>query len=779
MMSLAAGVRPRRIRRSVVALAMLACAALGVSLAVAVLPQVTSNAASVPTIGCESDPVVFNTGYVQSTGAIGKDGAVEERWTAASGTGDRGVTWGNAPVPQGPLEPTYPASSVPFTNAYVGKANNAWLDSPFHKAQWVTAHYVSPASGGANQTSAWGDFYYKYTFVLDPKVDKSTFNLTMDWYADNTVRGVWVNSTLQYKATMNPYDSQGFLAGKQARTALAGFVPGATNTIVVQVGSTIDAEGFMAQVNATALCPSLTVAKAVSGARVDPADQFTVSAADSAGAPVLSATTSGSGTTASATTTVKPDTYTVSEKLAPGSVATQDQYNGVLVCANRTDSTKKVTTSGSYPSWRVVIPSGAAHDYLCTITNSAKTFTVIKTVDPPPPAIAHPGQKVTYSVVVKNTGTTPFSGVGTDVASFTDDLSRVLDDATYNGDASGGAVVNGSVLSWKGALAVGASVTITYSFVVNPLGAGDGTLVNTVTGGPSCASQCTASTSTSVQSYVVEKTASAGSAVPGGTIRYSVTVTNTSRLDYTEAAPATFTDDLTDVLKDATYNDDATGGATYSAPVLSWSGALAAQSSVTITYSVTVANPARGDRSIVNTVVSAPSGSNCFAGSTDARCTVTVAVQAGDVVWRKVDSSPGHNLLAGSAWTLTPVGGAGTPIEIDDCAVAPCTGSDRESLAGGFLLSGLVPGEYRLVETRAPIGFLLKTDPIAVTVTAGATTTLDPIVNDQVPVPILPLTGGVGADTFTLLGLGVLALTAALAVARPLAVLLRRRRRPV
>lgn len=777
MMSLAAGARRRRFRRRMTLLAMLACAALGVPLAVAVLPQLLSNAAAVPTVGCDSDPDVFNTGYVQRTGAIGRDGAVEERWTVAAGTGDRGVVWGNNPVPQGPLEPTYPASSVRFGNAYVGKANNAWLDSPFRKAQWVTAHYVSPASGGTNQISDWGDFYYKYTFTLDPKVEKSMFKLTMDWYADNTVRGVWVNSSLQYKATTSPYDREGFLPGKQAKTTLSGFVPGATNTIVVQIGSTGNAEGFMAQVNATALCSSLTLTKAVSGSRVNAADQFTVTAADSSGASVVSATTRGSGTTASATATVTSGTYTISEKLAPGSVATQDQYNGVLVCTNRTNPSSRVTTSGSYPRWKVVLPSGVVSDYLCTITNSSKTFSVTKTVNPAPPTVVHPGDKITYTVAVRNTGATAFSGVGADVASFTDDLSRVLDDATYNGDATRGAVVNGSVLTWKGALAVGATVRITYSFIVNPLGAGDGTLVNTVTGGPSCAVQCTASTSTSVQSYVVEKTASAASAVPGETIRYSVKVTNVGRLDYTTAAPATFTDDLTDVLNDATYNGDVTGGAKYRAPVLSWSGALAARASVTITYSVTVKNPARGDRSMVNTVVSAPSGSNCFAGSIDERCTVTVAVRAGEILWRKVDASPGQNLLAGSAWTLTPVGGAGTPMVVEDCAAAPCSGADVEPLAGGFLVSGLAPGTYRLVETRAPAGFLLKTDPIAVTVTAGATTTLNPIVNEQVPVPILPLTGGVGADTFTALGIGLLAVTGALATVRPIAVLLRRRRR--
>lgn len=773
MMSLAAGARARNRRRVITAGAVLVCAAVGVLPAFAAAPRNVSNAAAIPTVSCDTDPNIFNTGYSQSTRKIAADAAVEERWTAAGGTGDRGVTWGNKPTPAGPLAPSLPGG-ISYGNAYVGKVNNAWLTSPFNNAQWISAHYVSPSVGG-NQTSDWGDFYYKYSFQLDAKVNASTFSLTMDWYADNTVRGVWVNNTLKTQTTTNPYDGGGFAAGKQQTTVLDGFVSGATNTITVQVGSTYNAEGFMAQVRSTALCSSLTMAKSISGSRVNPSDQFTVSAKSSAGAAVVSATTAGTANSVSATTSVAPGTYTITEALASGSPSTTANYNGVLACTDRTDSTKKVTTSGSYPTWTVVIPTGSAHDYLCTVTNTAKAFTVNKTVSPPPPGPVRPGDRLTYSVVVKNTGGTAFSGVGADVASFADDLSRVLDDATYNGDASGGAVVTGSVLSWKGALAVGATVTITYSVTVGALGSGDGVLVNTVTGGPSCANQCSATTSTSVQSYLVEKSASTDSALPGDTVTYTVVVSNPSPVQYTTASPATISDDLSDVLKDATYNGDATRGATFTAPVLSWSGALPVGGRVTITYTVTVNNPTKGDRSMVNTVSAQP-GTNCAARSTDPRCTATVAIRAGDVAWQKVDATPGRNLLAGSAWRLSPTDGTGAVIELDDCVAAPCAGADEDALGGKFRLTGLRPGVYQLAETRAPVGFLLATTPITVTVTAGGTATLAPIVNQQAPAPLLPLTGGMGADTFTFVGGGLLALTAVLAAARPIGARLRRRR---
>ena len=46
----------------------------------------------------------------------------------------------------------------------------------------------------------------------------------------------------------------------------------------------------------------------------------------------------------------------------------------------------------------------------------------------------------------------------------------------------------------------------------------------------------------------------------------------------------------------------------------------------TITFSVTVNNPDTGDKVLAQTVTSATAGSNCAAGSTDTRCSVTVVV---------------------------------------------------------------------------------------------------------------------------------------------------------
>ncbi|RCG27302.1 DUF11 domain-containing protein [Sphaerisporangium album] len=275
-------------------------------------------------------------------------------------------------------------------------------------------------------------------------------------------------------------------------------------------------------------------------------------------------------------------------------------------------------------------PSGSA-DPRCVINVPVlvPALTITKSAGA---TVAVPGAVVGYTIVLSNTGQTPYTGI-----SLTDPLSGVLDDAVYddNAAATAGAVAfAGSNLIWTGDVPVGGTVTITYSVTVLNPDPGDTFLVNTVTSaaeGSTCAptgrtSACTTTVDVLTPALTIVKTADAATTAPGATVHYTITVTNTGQTPY---PAATVTDSLAGVLDDATYGGNAaatSGTVAFTSPHLTWTGALGLGAAATITYSVTVNSPDTGDRNLVNALVSTTSGSNCAAGSADPRCGVTVPI---------------------------------------------------------------------------------------------------------------------------------------------------------
>ncbi len=237
----------------------------------------------------------------------------------------------------------------------------------------------------------------------------------------------------------------------------------------------------------------------------------------------------------------------------------------------------------------------------CTTTVNVASMSITKKVDR---QTANPGDKVTYTVTVTNTGRTTLTA-----ATFTDNLTGVLDDATYNNDAPPSATYTAPNLTWTGTLAIGATATVTYSVTIKNPDTGDFTLTNTITSttpGNNCPTNCT--TTTPVAGMKITKKASPTQGKPGDKVTYTVTVTNIGR---TTLTAATFTDNLTGVLDDATYNNDAPPSVTYTAPNLTWTGTLAIGATATVTYSVTIKNPDTGDHQLINTITSTTPATNC------------------------------------------------------------------------------------------------------------------------------------------------------------------------
>src|SRR5690606_4807665 len=91
----------------------------------------------------------------------------------------------------------------------------------------------------------------------------------------------------------------------------------------------------------------------------------------------------------------------------------------------------------------------------------------------------------------------------------TDNLTGVLADAVYNGDAaadSGTLDFDHPILTWTGDVPAGEAAVITYSVKVNAAGEmGDRTLDNVVTGGENCPDDDGCATTTLLPDYEAEK----------------------------------------------------------------------------------------------------------------------------------------------------------------------------------------------------------------------------------------------------------------------------------
>lgn len=219
--------------------------------------------------------------------------------------------------------------------------------------------------------------------------------------------------------------------------------------------------------------------------------------------------------------------------------------------------------------------AGEVEDYPVEISG----FEVVESADPSSGIDVSVGDTVACTITLNNLGTVDLNEV-----EVSDDLTGVLDHAnmvsgpTVVPDGAGTAIVSGDVLSFTGGLPASGQVTITYAVSVDDPSdtLGDGLLQNAVTSpeavnctdpavtdptAPEFDPDCV--TTHPVRDLEVVKAsdpADGGTVAPGDTVTYTVIVTNTGGYDYTAADPAEVSDDLSSVIDDAFYNNDAEDG---------------------------------------------------------------------------------------------------------------------------------------------------------------------------------------------------------------------------
>lgn len=277
------------------------------------------------------------------------------------------------------------------------------------------------------------------------------------------------------------------------------------------------------------------------------------------------------------------------------------------------------------------------------------------------------GDVVTYSVELKNTGLGDWTAGNP--ATFTDNLSNVLDDADWNNDAAVSfdmdtagtpPTLTGTTLNWSGPLKAGETATFTYSVTLKA--GGNGTVTNTAC----IAGNICDSTTTSLPKLTIEK--SVNSTQPPSTwwdtdYTYTLVVRNNGPGAATAQNPASVEDDLMDVLDDAEFvqinstvlssPSGSTPAATFNAVTkkLTWSGPLAVGQTVTIRYTVKYKLNMTGNRELYNRAC-IPAD---LAQDPSARCDeVTIPPNAGTIQsWKSSDPPPGTELAAGDTVTYT------------------------------------------------------------------------------------------------------------------------------
>ncbi|MCA0296139.1 MAG: DUF11 domain-containing protein [Actinobacteria bacterium] len=268
--------------------------------------------------------------------------------------------------------------------------------------------------------------------------------------------------------------------------------------------------------------------------------------------------------------------------------------------------TATVTADGSTLT-NTVTPVGTGGSCTtCSTTSYTPSWTLAKTSDPADGSVVNPGDTVTYTLTVVNTGPIALTGV-----TVSDDLSDLIDDATL-GNLPAGLTRSGDALTWSVPdVAVGGTATISYTATVDELGA---TLTNVASPNSNGGTCLDCSTTSTTPSWTLAKTSNANgtTVAPGAVVGYTLTVTNTGPATLTGA---TVSDDLSDVLDDATLGT-LPAGASVDGTTLTWLVPdVAAGATVTLDYAVTVNAGATG-ATLKNTAAPTSVGGECDVCST-------------------------------------------------------------------------------------------------------------------------------------------------------------------
>ena len=404
----------------------------------------------------------------------------------------------------------------------------------------------------------------------------------------------------------------------------------------------------------------------------------------------------------------------------------------------------------------------------CDTEHPTPEYSLTKFSDPGSGSTVEPGDTITYYLRAENTSDAILEG-----HTATDDVSDVLTHATL-GALNSALTLDGTTLTWAiPTLAPDQAVTISFTAVVNE-GEWGVSIRNVAT--PDDAGECPPDECTTehpTPSYTLAKSSDPadGTTVKAGqTVTYTLTATNTSEGVLTGAIA---TDDLSDILDNATLTQPLASGLTLTETTLTWAiPVLEPGKSVTVSYTVTVME--KQVAQTLRNVVTPSDGGECPPDE----CTTEHPIPSYTLT-KTSDPKDGSTVNPGSriAYTLTVTNTGLVPLTgatvtdnmvdvLDDSAIV-------QPLASGLTLTGST------LTWAVPDVAVGETATVTYTVTVGAdqwsqtlrnvatpdkdgqcvvdcstehTTPPAPIVPPPPPPPPLPATG---ADTLPLAGLSL------------------------
>ncbi|MGE3488948.1 MAG: MBG domain-containing protein [Vicinamibacterales bacterium] len=289
--------------------------------------------------------------------------------------------------------------------------------------------------------------------------------------------------------------------------------------------------------------------------------------------------------------------------------------------------------------------AGCTTPPVTTTVTAEPNVTVTKSVSA---ASALPGGSLVYTIDYANTG-------NADAANFA--ISDVLPARTTFASATGGGTNAGNTVTWSlGTLAAGASSSVTVTVTLDAVfPAGTTTLSNVAVYAtpdvPACTSGCTTppvtTTVMAAPVLTVTKSVSAATALPGGSLVYTIGYSNTGDADATNVS-------LSDVLPARTTFASLTGPGAHAAGTVTWNiGTVAVgdSGSVSVTVTLDAAFP-NGTTTLSNAAVyTTPDVPACTTSCTTPPVTTTVTAAPDLHITKSV--SPMGPVVPGATLTYT------------------------------------------------------------------------------------------------------------------------------